>query len=145
MKRREFFNWVGLGLLASSLPVALAAFTSEDTTFAATTSKTTKKWQKVGTVTELDKTGQLLVENSPIGALLVVGTSKKPKNLIAVKPNCTHQGCTVEWNTKNSEFACPCHGAKFASNGKVQNGPANKPLKTYQVKIEAGAVFVLSV
>lgn len=145
MKRREFFSWVGLGLLASSLPVALAAFTSEDTTFASTTSQGNKKWQKVGTVAELDKTGQLLVENSPIGAVLVVGTSKKPKNLIAVKPNCTHQGCTVEWKRKNSQFACPCHGAKFASNGKVQNGPAKKPLKTYPAKIEAGGVFVLSV
>ena len=145
MKRREFVNWVGLGLLASSLPVALAAFTSEDSSFASSPSDSAKKWQKVGTVTELDKKGQLLVENSPIGAVLIVGTSKKPKNLIAVKPNCTHQGCNVEWKTKDNQFVCPCHGAKFANNGKVQNGPAKKPLKTYQAKIEAGAVFVQSV
>jgi cytochrome b6-f complex iron-sulfur subunit len=148
MKRREFFNWVGLGLLASSLPVALAACSSEDTTSASSVSnenEATKGWQKVGTVAQLDKTGQLLVEDSPIGSVLVVGTSKKPKNLIAVKPNCTHQGCNVEWKTKGNQFVCPCHGAKFAGNGKVQNGPAKKPLKTYLAKIQAGAVFVQSV
>lgn len=92
---------------------------------------------------KLDKNGQLLVESSPIGAILVVGTSKKPKNLIAVRPNCTHQGCTVEW--KSNQFACPCHGSRFGADGKVRNGPAEKPLRTYLAKIEAGSVFVKSV
>jgi cytochrome b6-f complex iron-sulfur subunit len=145
MKRREFLNWVGLGLLASSLPVAIAACTSKNSTSASSVpNEAAKGWQKVGTVAQLDKNGQLLAEDSPIGAVLVVGTSKKPKELIAVRPNCTHEGCTVEWKTKNNQFVCPCHGAKFAGNGKVQNGPANKPLKTYLAKIEAGSVFVKS-
>ena len=144
MKRREFFQWVGLSLLASSLPIAFAALTSEDDTLASSVSnKAAKNWQKIGSVAQLDKTGQLLVENSPIGAILVVGTSKKPKNLIAVRPNCTHQGCTVEW--KSNQFACPCHGSRFGADGKVRNGPAEKPLRTYLAKIEAGSVFVKSV
>ena len=143
MKRREFFNWVGLGLLASSLPVAIAACMSEDGTSASSVAnKSAKSWQKVGTVAQLDKTGQLLAEDSPVGAVLVVGTSKKPQELIAVRPSCTHEGCTVEWKTKNNQFVCPCHGAKFAGNGQVQNGPANKPLKTYLAKIEADSIFV---
>ncbi|MFO0173750.1 MAG: cytochrome B6, partial [Aphanizomenon sp.] len=29
MKRRDFINWVGLGCLASSLPVAIAACSPE--------------------------------------------------------------------------------------------------------------------
>lgn len=144
MKRREFFQWVGLSLLASSLPVAFAALTSEDDTLASPASnKASKDWHKIGSVAQLDKTGQLLVENSPIGGVLVVGTSKKPNNLIAVRPNCTHQGCTVEW--KSDQFACPCHGSRFGANGKVKNGPAEKPLRTYLTKIEAGSVFVKSV
>jgi cytochrome b6-f complex iron-sulfur subunit len=144
MKRREFFQWVGLSLLASSLPVAFAALTSEDDTLASSAAtKASKDWQKIGSVAQLDKNGQLLVESSPIGAILVVGTSKKPKNLIAVRPNCTHQGCTVEW--KSNQFACPCHGSRFGADGKVRNGPAEKPLRTYLAKIEAGSVFVKSV
>jgi|GEM_PF-1490719 len=30
MKRRSFLSWVGVGMLATSLPVALAACSSED-------------------------------------------------------------------------------------------------------------------
>jgi cytochrome b6-f complex iron-sulfur subunit len=143
MKRREFINWVGLGCLASSLPVAIAACSPESSTSATSGSNAaTKGWQKVGTVAQLDKTGQLLAENSPIGAVLVVGTSKAAKNLIAVNPTCTHQGCTIEWKAKQSKFVCPCHGAEFARDGKVKQSPAKKPLKTYQAKIEAGSVFV---
>ncbi|MBK1989572.1 ubiquinol-cytochrome c reductase iron-sulfur subunit [Sphaerospermopsis aphanizomenoides BCCUSP55] len=143
MKRREFFNWVGLGLLASSLPVAIAACSPETTTSASSTSKAANQnWQKVGTVTELDKTGQLLVQDSPVGAVLVVGTSKNPNKLIAVNPTCTHKGCTVAWKKDKNQFVCPCHDAEFGGDGKVQEGPAEKPLKTYLAKIETGSVLV---
>jgi len=142
MKRRDFINWVGLGCLASSLPVAIAACSPETSTSAKPANAATKGWQKVGTVAQLDKTGQLLVEKSPIGPVLVVGTSKAAKKLIAVNPTCSHQGCIIPWNAKESKFVCPCHGAKFAADGKVQEGPAKKPLKTYQAKIEGGSVLV---
>ena len=61
MKRRDFINWVGLGCLASSLPVAIAACSPESKT-SAKPGPTTKPWQKVGTVAQLNKTGQLLAE-----------------------------------------------------------------------------------
>lgn len=139
MKRRDFFNWVGLGLLASSLPVAIAACSSDTTTEASSTKP--GNWQKVGTTAELNKTGQLLADKSPVGPVLVVGTSKT-KNLIAVDPTCTHKGCPVNWQAKNKKFICSCHGAEFGGDGKVQKGPANKPLKTYTAKIEGNSVLV---
>lgn len=82
MKRRDFINWVGLGWLASSLPVALAACSSQTTS---PKSSASRDWQTVGTSQELDKTGQLLVKNSPIGPVLVVGTSKT-ENLMQLTP-----------------------------------------------------------
>jgi len=142
MKRREFINWVGLGWLASSLPVAIAACFPQTSTFAASKPQT---WQKVGTKAELDKNGQLLVKNSPLGAVLVVGNSKSPKNLIAINPTCTHRGCTVGWQPKMKNFGCGCHGAEFGVDGKVQEGPAKKPLKTYLAKIEGDSVLVKAV
>ncbi|BAY33785.1 cytochrome b6/f-complex iron-sulfur protein PetC [Nostoc carneum NIES-2107] len=147
MKRRDFINWVGLGWLASSLPVAIAACSSETTTTSttattpATTSSTSGNGVKVGTVAELDKTGQLLLKESPVGPVLVVGKSQSG-NLIAVNPTCTHKGCTVAWKETAKEFVCPCHGSDFAADGKVVEGPADKPLKTYTAKIEGDSVVV---
>ncbi|AUT00178.1 cytochrome B6 [Nostoc sp. CENA543] len=133
MKRRDFLNWVGLGLLASSLPVAIAACTTQTTA--------SGEWQTVGTVAELDKAGKLLKENLPVGSVLVVGTSKSA-NLVAVNPTCTHKGCIVEWKDATKKFVCPCHGAEYGVDGTVQKAPATKPLKTYAAKIEGNSVVV---
>ncbi|MEH2272310.1 MAG: ubiquinol-cytochrome c reductase iron-sulfur subunit [Nostoc sp.] len=136
MKRRDFINWVGLGLIASSLPVAIAACSSQTTTTPAS-----KDWQTVGTSADLDKTGQLLAKDSPAGPVLVVGTSKAG-TLTAVNPTCTHAGCTVAWKADAKKFACPCHGSEYGADGKVQKGPATNPLKTYAAKIEGNSVVV---
>ncbi|MFN6461173.1 MAG: ubiquinol-cytochrome c reductase iron-sulfur subunit [Nostoc sp. DedVER02] len=134
MKRRDFINWVGLGLIASSLPVAIAACSSQ-------TTSATGDWQTVGTSADLDKTGQLLAKNSPAGPVLVVGTSKSA-SLTAVNPTCTHAGCTVAWKAEAKKFACPCHGSEYGVDGKVLKGPATEALKTYTAKIESNSVQV---
>lgn len=138
MKRRDFINWVGLGWIASSLPVAIAACSETSTP----TSATSGDWQTVGTAKQLEQTGQLLVKNSPVGNVLVVGT--QTTNLIAVDPTCTHKGCTVDWKADTKKFACPCHRSEFGVDGQVQKGPATKPLKTYAVKIDGDSVVVKS-
>ncbi|MBD2413864.1 cytochrome B6 [Nostoc calcicola FACHB-389] len=134
MKRRDFINWVGLGWIASSLPVAIAACSSQ-------TNSASTDWQTIGTSAELDKTGELLAKNSPAGPVLVVGTSKS-ENLTAVNPTCTHAGCTVGWKADTKKFVCPCHGSEFGVDGKVQKGPATEALKTYAAKIEGSSVVV---
>ncbi len=139
MNRRAFINWVGVGWLASSLPVAIAACSSQTTQAESTTSK--GGFKSVGTVAQLDKNQQLLNKNSPVGAVLVVRTSSGSK-LSAVNPSCTHAGCAIGWQAKTQKFVCPCHGSEFGTDGKVLKGPASKPLKTYQAKIEGSSVLV---
>lgn len=139
MNRRAFINWVGVGWLASSLPVAIAACSSQTTQAESNTNK--GGFQAVGTVAQLNKNQQLLNKNSPVGAVLVVRTTSGSK-LSAVNPTCTHAGCTVNWAAKSQKFVCPCHGSRFGTDGKVLNGPATKPLKTYQAKIEGDSVLV---
>lgn len=50
-------------------------------------------------------------------------------NLHAVSPRCTHLGCLVSFNGAEDAWECPCHGSRFATDGKVIQGPATKPLE----------------
>lgn len=44
-------------------------------------------------------------------------------------PRCTHMGCRLKWNALEHTWDCPCHGSRFAPEGKVIDNPAIKKLK----------------
>jgi cytochrome b6-f complex iron-sulfur subunit len=45
---------------------------------------------------------------------------------------CPHLGCTVASQTEG--FACPCHGSRFDSQGRLVRGPAAKSLTALRVE-----------
>jgi Rieske Fe-S protein len=47
---------------------------------------------------------------------------------LAIRPKCTHKGCTAKWDDKDFRFECPCHGSEFNLLGQAIRGPAKKPL-----------------
>ena len=55
---------------------------------------------------------------------------------------CTHQGCTVRYSTSADDLECPCHGARFSTDGAVKVGPATSPLAKYVTTYDAAANIV---
>ncbi len=49
-----------------------------------------------------------------------------------VDTTCTHMGCELTWNSAEHSWDCPCHGSRFTYDGKVIEGPAQKPLEKIQ-------------
>jgi glycine/D-amino acid oxidase-like deaminating enzyme/nitrite reductase/ring-hydroxylating ferredoxin subunit len=52
--------------------------------------------------------------------------------LSIVSATCTHLGCSVNWNSDERTWDCPCHGSRFSPEGKVINGPANSDLPAHR-------------
>ncbi len=163
MKRRAFMNWVGVSLMATSLPVAIAACTPTADTAEDTAEDTATEadpcaaepcaaaeevdssvrddgFAALGTVSELDSAGFLASKNFVAGSVIVVRDPSNADDIIALDSLCTHQGCQVEWT--DTEFACPCHGSKFSADGEVTSGPATEALGTYEAKIDGNLVLV---
>jgi glycine/D-amino acid oxidase-like deaminating enzyme/nitrite reductase/ring-hydroxylating ferredoxin subunit len=46
-----------------------------------------------------------------------------------LSPVCRHLYCHVHWNPAERSWDCPCHGSRYAAEGRVIEGPATKDLK----------------
>lgn len=62
--------------------------------------------------------------------------------LMAISMTCTHLGCTVNWDSKQKNFICPCHASEFDALGNVIKSPASKALNYFPVIVENGQVYV---
>ncbi len=73
------------------------------------------------------------------GKDLIISRVAKAK-VTAFSATCTHQGCPVKPVGKSLD--CPCHGAKFDyATGEVTNGPAEKPLTPFVVRLQNGNIL----
>jgi cytochrome b6-f complex iron-sulfur subunit len=59
----------------------------------------------------------------------------------AISAVCSHLGCIVAGTPEG--FACPCHGSKFARDGKVTQGPAPSPLNWYEMSLAPDGQLVV--
>lgn len=63
-------------------------------------------------------------------------------SVVAYSPQCTHLGCAYHWDQRKTQFICPCHNSEFSVDGKVQDGPATRPLDRFQVKLEGNKILL---
>ncbi|MEO0374065.1 MAG: Rieske 2Fe-2S domain-containing protein [Cyanobacteria bacterium P01_A01_bin.17] len=155
MDRRTFMSWVGLGFVATSLPVAIAACSS-DTAESPTADAPADAppppppgaparedgFVEVGTVADLDANGAIADKDFSAGPLSVFRDPANSEALIAVNATCAHQGCVADWSKDAGLLICPCHGSKFNPDGSIDTGPVEKPLDVFEVKIDGEAVLV---
>lgn len=58
----------------------------------------------------------------------------------AFSSRCTHRGCQVE--PEGLRLACPCHGSVFDLEGRVVEGPAERPLLRVPARIDGEDVVL---
>ena len=150
MDRRAFLGWVGIGMLATSLPVLIAACTEKTTPTTDSggggdtpldTSVRPDGFQALGTISDLDAKGTISDSKSAAQPVLIYRQPETQK-IAAVNPVCPHQACNVEWQTDLKIFACPCHGSKFGPDGSLVTGPSKKPLVSFETKEEGNLILV---
>lgn len=64
--------------------------------------------------------------------------------VFAVADECSHLACRLSSGLiVDSHIECDCHGSRFdLASGAVVTPPATQPIRTFEVKIEAGHVFI---
>ena len=67
---------------------------------------------------------------------------RTPDEILACSGVCPHLGCVVKWNRTRRGYFCPCHGARFAPDGRVLGGPSPAPLTRHAVVIDEGKCIV---
>ena len=78
------------------------------------------------------------------GSVIVIRTAagNVAASFVALSLICTHQGCTVNYDSAASGFKCPCHGSEYNISGAVTQGPAPSALSKYTVKVTNNTLTV---
>lgn len=72
-----------------------------------------------------------------VGSAWIVREGEKLKAFSTV---CPHLGCAVDYEGDTAKFKCPCHKSVFALDGKVEGGPAPRPMDELEVEEKDGVV-----
>jgi cytochrome b6-f complex iron-sulfur subunit len=76
----------------------------------------------------LASVGSAALVQTSLGDFLVAHTGQGTYS--AMTATCTHQTCTIT-GFDGGNYVCPCHGSRFTTGGRVVNGPATAPLRTF--------------
>ncbi|MDA1272488.1 MAG: Rieske (2Fe-2S) protein [Verrucomicrobia bacterium] len=79
-----------------------------------------------------------LTANNPLGLLYPILINRATQGqFYALLSECTHAGCAVRPYSKESgACVCPCHGSRYAIDGRRTAGPAFFPLLQYPIQFD---------
>ena len=148
-RRMPSINFERRGVIRTGIVGAFAVIASfagrafPKATAASTSAKSTSKasGKQIIKLADLKVGGTYNFTHSTQGVPAVLFRTKT--GVFAYSAICTHQGCTVSYNSSSKRLKCPCHGAEFdpANGAKAVAGPTNTPLSKIKVAI-SGAWIV---
>ncbi len=136
MNRKEFFSKAFVG--GSLLFLAPAVFNA--------CTKTADVTPGTGGPTTIDLTSSSFASLKTVGGYVYSGNMiiirSSATNYIALSKICTHQSCTVGYDSSVNRLVCPCHGSMFSTNGSVLQGPANNSLTMYTATVNGTTLTI---
>ncbi len=93
----------------------------------------------VDAASPLAAVGAAALVQSSAGSFLVAHTG--PDAFTALTATCTHQACTIT-GLSGTTYVCPCHRSGFDQSGRVVNGPATAPLRSFPTSFAAGVLTI---
>jgi cytochrome b6-f complex iron-sulfur subunit len=134
VSRRDFFNEIAGGALAIAglgAAVVTVKYSSPNVLFEPPTTF------RAGPLEDYPVNSVTYIQDQQV---YIVRTEK---GLWALSSVCTHLGCITQWKPESNQIACPCHGSKFERDGKVQAGPAPRPLDHFAVRLAPDGALVV--
>ncbi len=73
-----------------------------------------------------------------------IAVAKVDGTFYAFGDTCTHMACSLAGgDLEETTVICPCHGSEFdVTSGAVLQGPARKPVETYETRVEDGTLEI---
>ena len=68
---------------------------------------------------------------------------REPGRLFVIFAQCTHLGCTPDWEPSQNIFHCPCHGSEYDSEGVNFAGPAPRPMDRCHIVLDPSNQIVV--
>ena len=94
---------------------------------------------QIDSASPLAAVGGAAMVRSSGGSFLVSRTAQE--TFAALTSTCTHETCTIT-GFDNTNYVCPCHGSRFTTAGRVVNGPANAPLRTFATQFSNNVLTI---
>ena len=139
LDRRTFIAATG----AAALAAALDACGGSDT-------RPPSDWHRVGRLDEFatdsyaQRDVQTVADAGELGrrsAYVRRGRAGEAQT-VAFAARCPHQGCPTRFVPASRKFVCPCHGAVFGFAGRVEGGPASRPMERWDSAVHDGVVYL---